>query len=128
MLCALVGATLESMMIERPTPTQEQTQHLCLDAGYDYDAVYETARAHQYVPHIRPNSHNRAEHLKPVQEPEAETSSNLESTKRPRRSRSRTLALVDQSLSALVGSLGEAGFHLPSLLASGLWPYLFSAL
>jgi putative transposase len=81
----LVEATLESIKIERPTPTPEQPQHLCLDAGYDYEIVYETAKAHQYVPHIRPNQHNRVAHARPGQEAEVETSSSLESTKQPRR-------------------------------------------
>ena len=80
----LVESTLDGLMIARPTPTPEQPQHLCLDAGYDYDAVYETVRAHHYVPHIRPNLHNRAQGAPPP-EPEQETSSNLESTKQPRR-------------------------------------------
>jgi putative transposase len=57
---------------------------VCLDAGYDYDAVYETVRAHHYEPHIRPNLHNRAQ-VTPTPEPEQETSSHLESTKQPRR-------------------------------------------
>jgi len=81
----LVEATLESIMIARPTPTEEAPQHLCLDAGYDYETVYETVKAHQYVPHIRPNQHNRAAHAKLAQEREVEASSNLESTKQPRR-------------------------------------------
>jgi putative transposase len=85
MTCALVEATLESIMIARPTPTEEAPQHLCLDAGYDYETVYETVKAHQYVPHIRPNQHNRAAHAKLAQEREVEASSNLESTKQPRR-------------------------------------------
>ena len=78
----LVEATLQNIMIERPTPTQEPPQHLCLDAGYDYNAVYETVRAHHYLLHIRPNQHDRTQ-MKTL--PEAETSSNLESTKQPRR-------------------------------------------
>jgi putative transposase len=80
----LAEATLESLMSARPTPTPEQPQHVCLDAGYDYDAVYETVRAHHYEPHIRPNLHNRAQGTPPP-EPGQETSSNLESTKQPRR-------------------------------------------
>lgn len=80
----LAEATLDSIMIARPTPTAEQPQHLCLDAGYDYDAVFETVRAHHYEPHIRPNQYNRA-HAKPTPERAAPTSSNLESTKQPRR-------------------------------------------
>jgi putative transposase len=78
----LAEITLDSIMVERPTPTKEQPQHLCLDAGYDYDAVYEIVRAHHYQPHIRPNQHNRVL-IQP--KPEAETRSNLESTKLPRR-------------------------------------------
>ena len=78
----LVEDTLESIIIARPTPTEEEPQHLCLDAGYDYETVYETVKAHQYVPHIRPNQHNRAAHARLAQE---KASSNLESTKRPRR-------------------------------------------
>jgi putative transposase len=76
----LAEATLESIMIARPMPTEEQPQHLCLDAGYDYDVVYETARAHHYEPHIRPNLHNRAQ-AKPAEQ----ASSHLESTQQPRR-------------------------------------------
>src|SRR6266702_3510465 len=34
-------ATLESLPIERPKPTPEEPQHLCLDKGYDYDEVRE---------------------------------------------------------------------------------------
>ncbi len=80
----LAEATLDAIMIVRPTPTEERPQHLCLDAGYDDDAVYEMVRAHHYEPHIRPNQHNRA-HAKPTPEPEQETSRSLESTKQPRR-------------------------------------------
>jgi putative transposase len=81
----LAETTLDAIMIARPTPTEEKPQHLCLDAGYDYDAVYETVRAHHYVPHMRPNLHNRAAHATSVQGPAEETSSSLESTKQPRR-------------------------------------------
>jgi putative transposase len=81
----LAETTLDHLMITRPTPTEEEPQHLCLDAGYDYETVFETVRAHQYVPHIRPNQHNRAAHARLAQESEVETSSSLESTKQPRR-------------------------------------------
>jgi transposase len=50
---------------------------------YDYDVVYETARAHHCEPHIRPNLHNRAQ-AKPA-EPAEQASSHLESTQQPRR-------------------------------------------
>jgi len=78
----LLQATLESMMVERPTPTQKHRQHLCLDAGDDYDVVSETVQAHHSIPHIRPNQHNRAQ-VKPLSE--AATNNRLASTKQPRR-------------------------------------------
>jgi putative transposase len=37
-----VDATLEAMMIKRPEPMATWPQHVCLDKGYDYDAVRET--------------------------------------------------------------------------------------
>jgi putative transposase len=49
----LVDATLEAIMIKRPEPTATQPQHLCLDKGYDYDAVRETLEAWSYTAHIR---------------------------------------------------------------------------
>jgi putative transposase len=49
----LVEATLEAMMIKRPEPTVAWPQHLCLDKGYDYDAVRETLEAWGYTAHIR---------------------------------------------------------------------------
>jgi putative transposase len=50
---ALVEATLEAIMIKRPEPTVTQPQHLCLDKGYDYEAVRETLDAWGYTAHIR---------------------------------------------------------------------------
>lgn len=121
----LVEATLQNIMIERPTPTQERPQHLCLDAGYDYDAVSKTVRAHHYLPHIRPNQHNRAQ-MKPL--PEAETSSNLESTKQSRRwVVERLHSWINRSRRLLV-RWEKLDFTSASLLPSGLCPHLFSAL
>jgi len=49
----LLKATLESVVVERPEPTEEARQHLCLDKGYDNrDRVGATVEA-GYVPHIR---------------------------------------------------------------------------
>ena len=41
-------ATLESLPIARPEPTQKAPQHLCLDKGYDYDEVRELGKAFGY--------------------------------------------------------------------------------
>ena len=49
----LVEATLEAIMIKRPEPTATQPQHLCLDKGYDDEAVSETLEAWGYTAHIR---------------------------------------------------------------------------
>ena len=40
-------------MVDRPQPTEEAPQHLCLDKGYDNPTGHETAAAYQYTPHIR---------------------------------------------------------------------------
>lgn len=31
----LLAATLDAIVVERPKPTEEAPQHLCLDKGYD---------------------------------------------------------------------------------------------
>jgi putative transposase len=48
-----LAATLESIVAERPQPTEERPQHLCLDKGYDNPTGYEAAATYQYTPHIR---------------------------------------------------------------------------
>jgi putative transposase len=35
----LLRATRDGLVISRPEPTEEQPQHLCLDAAYDSTAV-----------------------------------------------------------------------------------------
>lgn len=45
--------TLESIPIERPAPSDEAPQNLCLDKGYDYDEVRELAAEFGYTAHIR---------------------------------------------------------------------------
>jgi putative transposase len=49
----LLAATLETIVVERPQPTEEIPQHLCLDKGYDNPTGHETVATYQYVPHIR---------------------------------------------------------------------------
>ena len=36
----LLSATLDGLVISRPEPTEEQPQHLCLDAAYDSTPAY----------------------------------------------------------------------------------------
>lgn len=57
----LVEATLAALMIVQLALDPDQTQHLCLDAGYDYDAVREVLAAWGYVGHIRSRSEEKTE-------------------------------------------------------------------
>jgi putative transposase len=49
----LLEATIEATVIDRPEPTDEEPQNLCLDKGYDYPVAREVAEEHGYTPHIR---------------------------------------------------------------------------
>ncbi len=50
----LTRPTIESVVAERPEPTPERSQGMCLDAGYDYDEVYEILKAFGFTAHVRP--------------------------------------------------------------------------
>lgn len=47
------AATLDALVVERPRPTPEQSQHLCLDKGYDFPEIETAVRHRCYIPHIR---------------------------------------------------------------------------
>ena len=49
----LLRATLEAVVVERPEPTTEAPQRLCLDKGYDNPTGREATLAEDYQPHIR---------------------------------------------------------------------------
>ena len=49
----LVGATLDQLMTQRPQPTAERPQGLCLDKGYDFDEVRELVSGLGFTAHIR---------------------------------------------------------------------------
>lgn len=49
----LLEATLDAVVVERPEPTEESSQHLCLDKGYDNRLTRELVEERNYVPHIR---------------------------------------------------------------------------
>jgi hypothetical protein len=49
----LLEPTLNSIPIERPMPTSERPQGLCLDRGYDSSPMHDLAVKHGYTPHIR---------------------------------------------------------------------------
>lgn len=49
----LVEATIDSIPVERPDPTPEAPQGLCLDKGYDYDNTRELVREFGFTAHVR---------------------------------------------------------------------------
>jgi transposase len=49
----LLEQTIASIPIERPQPTAEQPQGLCLDKGYDYPEVYELVAEFGFTAHVR---------------------------------------------------------------------------
>ena len=49
----LLEATIEAIVVERPEPTKEKPQNLCLDKGYDNPTGHAAAAAKGHTPHIR---------------------------------------------------------------------------
>ena len=49
----LVRATIESNVVERPAPTDEQPQGMCLDKGYDFQEVRDILAEFGFTAHIR---------------------------------------------------------------------------
>lgn len=49
----LLCATLDGVVIARPEPTEEQPQHLCLDAGYAGAPTRQAVETRHYMPHSR---------------------------------------------------------------------------
>lgn len=50
----MVRDTIERMPVERPEPTPEESQGLCLDKGYASDEVEEIAAEFRFTTHIPP--------------------------------------------------------------------------
>ena len=49
----LTESTLQSIVIERPEPTEENPQHMCLDKAYDFAEVRDLLEEYGYTAHIR---------------------------------------------------------------------------
>lgn len=45
--------TLEAIMVDRPKPTRQKPQGLCLDKGYDYDEIRDLAEEFKFTLHLR---------------------------------------------------------------------------
>ena len=50
----LLRPTIESIVVERPEPSEEQPQGMCLDKGYDYQEVRDILCAFGFTAHIHP--------------------------------------------------------------------------
>jgi transposase len=50
----LARATLESIPVDRPAPTPDDRQGMCLDKGYDFPEVYDLLAEFGFTAHIRP--------------------------------------------------------------------------
>lgn len=49
----MVRQTVESSPVQRPEPTLEQPQGMCLDKGYDFDEVRQLLQEFGFTAHIR---------------------------------------------------------------------------
>ncbi len=49
----LVRTTIESIVVDRPKPTAEHPQGLCLDKGYDFQEVRDILAEFGFTAHIR---------------------------------------------------------------------------
>lgn len=57
----LLRPTIESIVVERPEPTEEAPQGMCLDKGYDYDEVRATLEEFGFTAHIRSRGEEAAQ-------------------------------------------------------------------
>jgi putative transposase len=55
----LMRQTIEAIPVERPQPTPEQPQNLCLDKGYDYNEPCALAKEFGFTLHLHPRRGNR---------------------------------------------------------------------
>jgi putative transposase len=108
----LAAPTLDALVVERPAPTAVQPQHLCLDAGYDYDLPRFAAQQRGYIAHVRPRGDERA-HAR-----------SCGSSQETPPLGCRAAALVAQLLATPARALGEAGAHLSRLRPIGVRPPL----
>jgi transposase len=56
----LVEETFENIPVDRPDP-EKIKQHMCMDKGYDYDAVRQTVAEYGYTAHIKSRGEEESE-------------------------------------------------------------------
>lgn len=65
----LTEATLNAWMVERPVPTPQSQQGLCLDKGYDFDEVRELLASLGFTVHLRSRGEDKCATLARVSVP-----------------------------------------------------------
>lgn len=60
----LVEETLKAIVVDRPAPTEDEPQGLCMDKEYDYDEVHELVKEFGFTAHIR----SRGEEAKAIKQ------------------------------------------------------------
>ncbi len=60
--CKMVEATIDSIPVERPEPTEQDSQGMCLDKGYDSSEVRDLVKEFGYTAHI----HSRGEEAQAI--------------------------------------------------------------
>ena len=60
--CKMVEATIDSIPVERPEPTEKESQGMCLDKGYDSGEVRDLVKEFGYTAHI----HSRGEEAQSI--------------------------------------------------------------
>ncbi len=66
--CKLAEPTIASIPVERPEPTDEEPQGVCLDKAYDHEFIRELLGDLDFTPHIR----SRGEEARELREDKGE--------------------------------------------------------
>src|SRR6266496_1197179 len=98
----LVRPTIESIIVDRPEPSEEHPQGMCLDKGYDYEEVRAILSEFGFTAHIRP----RGEEASWFQGTAVDGG---------------TSAFLDEPLSSAARSLGEKTGELSGVSSFRLW-------
>jgi transposase len=61
----LLEPTLEAIVIDRPEPTEDNPQHLCLDNGYQGEPTEKVAQDHNYILHRPDKNKKKAKRKEP---------------------------------------------------------------
>jgi transposase len=104
----LVRPTIESIIVERPEPSEEHPQGMCLDKGYDYEEVRAILSEFGFTAHICP----RGEEAQAIKRQAGWKRTAVDGG---------TSAFLDEPLSSAARSLGEKTGELLGVSSFRLW-------